>query len=139
MSENKEPRRAFVEISPEILERLRDPRTFLGIALVVCGAIALLVGYWGVSATLDPGKQLPYIVSGGMGGVFLLGAGATLIFSGDLAETRRSLDELRQDVAGLQRDIGELLARSDGVDSEASDNGTARRRSGRRPLVAEDT
>ena len=140
MPEDKTPRRALVEISPELLERLRDPRTVLGIALVVCGAIAVLVGYWGVSGTLDPGKQLPYVISGGIGGVFLLGAGATLIFSGDLAETRRNVDELRHQVGALQRDVTELLARTEPVEpaEAASDNGTPHRRSGRRPIVAED-
>jgi hypothetical protein len=45
---------------------------------VVGGAIALLMGWLGVSGTLETGKQLPYVVSGAMGGLFLLGAGRVL-------------------------------------------------------------
>ena len=32
---------------------------------VTAGAVALVVGYFGVSGTLETGKQLPYVVSGG--------------------------------------------------------------------------
>ena len=61
---------------------------------VVGGAVALLFGYLGVSGTLDTGEQLPYIVSGGMLGLFLLGLGAMLWLSADLRDEWRKLDAI---------------------------------------------
>jgi hypothetical protein len=63
---------------------------------VVGGAIALLVGWLGVSGTLDTGKQLPYVVSGAMGGLFLLGVGALLWLSADLRDEWRKLDAIER-------------------------------------------
>jgi hypothetical protein len=61
---------------------------------VIGGAVCLLVGYLGVSDTLDTGKQLPYVVSGGMVGLFLLGLGALLWLSADLRDEWRKLDAI---------------------------------------------
>jgi hypothetical protein len=61
---------------------------------VIAGAIALLVGYLGVSGTLNTGEQLPYVVSGGMVGLFLLGLGALLWLSADLRDEWRKLDSI---------------------------------------------
>jgi hypothetical protein len=61
---------------------------------VIGGAVALSVGYVGVSGTLDTGKQLPYVVSGGMAGLFLLGLGALLWLSADLRDEWRKLDAI---------------------------------------------
>ena len=61
---------------------------------VIAGAVALVVGYFGVSGTLEIGKQLPYVVSGGMAGLFLLGLGALLWVSADLRDEWRKLDAI---------------------------------------------
>ena len=131
MSEaSHDERRALIEVSPELEARLRDPRLVLGWVLCITGAIAVFVGYWGVSDTLDPGKQLPYIVSGGIGGVFLLGVGAALIFQSDMAEARREVRELRAVVDELQADVRLLVERSapdQPVAADPADNGAARR------------
>lgn len=131
MSEpSHDERRALIEVSPELEARLRDPRLVLGWVLCITGAIAVFVGYWGVSDTLDPGKQLPYIISGGIGGVFLLGVGAALIFQSDMAEARREVRELRTVVEQLQTDISLLVERSAPVPAAAHEtvgNGTPRR------------
>lgn len=63
---------------------------------VAGGAIALLVGWLGVSGTLDTGKQLPYVVSGAMFGLFLLGIGALLWLSADLRDEWRKLDSIER-------------------------------------------
>jgi hypothetical protein len=130
MSEpSHDERRALIEVSPELEARLRDPRLVLGWVLCITGAIAVFVGYWGVSDTLDPGKQLPYIISGGIGGVFLLGVGAALIFQSDMAEARREVRELRTVVDQLQSDISLLVERSEPApaEPEPKDNGAPRR------------
>jgi len=61
---------------------------------VLGGAVSLIVGYFGVSGTLDTGEQLPYVVSGGMVGLFLLGLGALLWLSADLRDEWRKLDAI---------------------------------------------
>jgi hypothetical protein len=106
-------RRALIELTPELRDRLRDPRVVLGWALCLAGAIALLIGYWGVSGTLDPGKQLPYIISGGIGGVFALGAGAALIFAADLGDARRQIGELRELLERVAEDTAEIKQRTE--------------------------
>ena len=58
------------------------------------GAVALVAGYFGVSGTLETGKQLPYVVSGGLTGLFLLGLGALLWLSADLRDEWRKLDAI---------------------------------------------
>lgn len=99
------PARALIEITPELQQRLRDPRIVIGWVLIAAGAIAVFLGYWGVSDTLDPGKQLPYIISGGIGGLFLLGFGAAMLFSSDLADARRQVGETRELVEQLRAEL----------------------------------
>jgi hypothetical protein len=64
--------------------------------LVAAGAIALIVGWVGVSSTAYSAEQLPYIISGGIGGIFLLGVGATLWLSADLRDEWRKLDRIEE-------------------------------------------
>jgi hypothetical protein len=45
-------------------------------ALTVLGLVAVLVGYLGVRNESDTVLQLPYVVSGGLGGLALMGVGA---------------------------------------------------------------
>ena len=70
--------------------------------LVTAGAIALIVGWVGVSGSAYSAEQLPYIISGGIGGIFLLGVGATLWLSADLRDEWRKLDRIEE--ALQQRD-----------------------------------
>jgi hypothetical protein len=69
------------------------------VAAWVCvagGAVALLMGYAGVSDTLSNADQIPYVVSGGLVGIFLLGLGALLWLSADLRDEWRKLDEIER-------------------------------------------
>lgn len=68
-------------------------RVAAGVA-VALGGIALFLGYQGVSGSPYVAEQLSYLVSGGVGGLFLLGVGATLFLSADLHDEWRKLDEL---------------------------------------------
>lgn len=63
-------------------------------ALIAVGLVALLVGWWGVSHTAYLAEQVPYLVSAGLLGLFLLGLGATIWISADLRDEWRKLDEL---------------------------------------------
>jgi len=61
---------------------------------VAAGAAALIVGWVGVSGNAYAAGQLPYVISGGIGGIFLLGVGATLWLSADLRDEWRKLDRI---------------------------------------------
>ena len=80
--------------------RLEWDRVF-GAAFVVTGAVALLTGWSKVSATPYPAEQIPYVVSAGLGGLFLLGVGATLWHSADLRDEWRKLDRLEEKLDAL--------------------------------------
>ena len=68
----------------------------LAIALTVLGAIALIIGWIGISGALVPSQQLPYIISGGIGSLFILGVAAALWISADLHDEWRKLDRIEQ-------------------------------------------
>lgn len=79
-----------------------DWRQAVGGALVVLGMLGIVVAWFGVSGTLDPGEQMPYISSGGFGGAALIAVGVTLLISFEhtrdrdaLAQVLDELDELR--------------------------------------------
>jgi hypothetical protein len=67
-----------------------------GYALIGLGALCLLLGYLGVSDSPYVAEGLSYVMSGGIGGLFLLGAGATLLITADLHDGWRKLDRVEQ-------------------------------------------
>lgn len=86
-----------------MLKYLRNQWDRVGACMcIVGGAIALLLGYLGVSGTLDTGEQIPYVVSGGMAGLFLLGLGALLWISADLRDEWRKLDAIARHMAEIE-------------------------------------
>jgi hypothetical protein len=74
-------------------------------ALILLGGLVLLVGWLGVSDTVYPAEQLPYILSGGIFGMFLLGIGAMLWLSADLRDEWRKLDRLEDALRSGGRDV----------------------------------
>jgi hypothetical protein len=66
----------------------------LAVALIVLGGVALLVGWLGISGSALSYKQLPYIISGGLFGIALIGIGLTVYLSADLRDEWRKLDAL---------------------------------------------
>lgn len=81
----------------------------LAIVLGLAGLLAIYLGYRGVRDGIIPAEQIPYLASGGILGLFLLGAGATLWLSSDLRDEWRKLDTLADEV----RAVGEKLDRVD--------------------------
>jgi hypothetical protein len=67
--------------------------------LIAGGALALLLGYVGVKDTAYVVEQLPYVISGGLLGLFLLGLGTVLLLSADLRDQWRVLLDIRDDMA----------------------------------------
>jgi hypothetical protein len=86
-----------------VLRTLAD--RVLAWVLIGAGALALLLGYLGVKDTAYVVEQLPYVISGGLLGLFLLGLGAVLLLSADLRDQWRALLDIRDDLAS-SRDAG---------------------------------
>lgn len=72
-----------------------------GFGLVVTGLVLLLVGWAGASGSTRSVDQISFLISGGLGGLFGLGAGATLILSADLHDEWRKLDEIAEAITAL--------------------------------------
>jgi hypothetical protein len=88
------------------------------VVLTIAGVICLIAGYLGVSDSAILAEQTRFIVSGGIGGIFLLGLGATLWISADLRDEWRKLDR-------IERALAEgVLKWSDDSTSTASHRGT---------------
>ena len=68
----------------------------LATSLFVIGGVALVAGWVGVSREALTALQVPYVISGGIGGIFLLGLGAVFWLSADLRDEWRKLDEVVQ-------------------------------------------
>ncbi|MBA2609897.1 MAG: hypothetical protein H0U92_13225, partial [Actinobacteria bacterium] len=85
-------------------------RPWIGWILIGIGALLMLLGYFGVSREALPAKQIPYLVSGGIGGVFFAVLGAYFLGTQEMRNDSGRLDRLEQMVAELH---GALLTRSD--------------------------
>lgn len=73
-----------------------------GWTAIALAVLALLGGYRGVSESLSTGRQLAYIISGGVGGLILVAIGATLLISADLHDEWRKLDEVKAAINGRE-------------------------------------
>jgi hypothetical protein len=65
------------------------------LAAALIGALALLLGWVGISGEKYVTKQLPYIVSGALFGIFMIGVAAVLWLSADLRDEWRELRGIR--------------------------------------------
>ena len=71
------------------------------VTCVVIAAVVLISGWVSLSAESEAGDQIPYIMSGGIGGLFILFIGTTLWLSADLRDEWRKLDALDESVRKL--------------------------------------
>lgn len=135
-------RRLDAEPDPKLLWQWVSTavRPWLGWILIGIGALLMLLGYLGVSREALPAKQIPYLVSGGIGGMFLAVLGAYFLGTQELRNDSGRLDRLEQMVQELHQ---ALLRRPDAPDvtlaaeavSANGTNGTATR--ARKVLVVE--
>jgi hypothetical protein len=70
----------------------------------------MLIGWFGVSRESLPAKQIPYLVSGGIGGIFLAVLGAYFLGTQEMRRDSGRLDRLERMVDDLHR---ALLQRPD--------------------------
>lgn len=101
-----------------------DWRQALGGALLLAGIVAVMVAWYGISGTLDPGKQMPYLASGGIGGAALIAIGVTLLLSFEHARDRAALAEVLDRLEKLEDRLPPV--------TPESTNGAPRRRQPRR-------
>jgi hypothetical protein len=105
------------------------------------GVVLLIVGWIDVSGTEFVAKQIPYVISAGLGGVVALLIGGTLWLSADLRDEWRVLDRMEEHLVKGDELVDELEARiavleervgSDQTprDPEANGGGLHRRKSG---------
>ena len=64
------------------------------VILMAAGAVALVLGWVGVSGEAFPAKQLPYLISGGIAGVFILVLGTVCWLSADMRDEWTKLDRI---------------------------------------------
>jgi hypothetical protein len=116
------------EPDPRVLWRWvgKASRPWIGWVFVGVGALLILLGWIGVSGEAIVAKQIPYVVSGGIGGVLLAVIGAYFLGTEELRKDGGRLDRLEQMVEQLH---AALLDRPDAPQPQptatASGNGAA--------------
>jgi hypothetical protein len=78
-------------------------RPVVGWVLAAAGAIALFVGWWGISGQTLTAKQLPYLVSAGLHGIALFIMAGVFLATDDV---RRQFDR----IGDLERKVDDLYA-----------------------------
>ncbi|GGN10460.1 MULTISPECIES: hypothetical protein [Lentzea] len=78
--------------------RMRSGLGLAGTMLMTAGIAAILFAWWGVAHTGYTFEQIPYVVSGGILGVGLIGVGGFLYFGSWLTKL---LEEQRQTTYAL--------------------------------------
>jgi hypothetical protein len=82
-----------------------------GAMLCVAGFVALVIGWWRVSKESIVALQIPYLVSGGIGGALLLGMGGVLLLTHDLRLDNRRLEAVEEALHDLRAAMLEEAAR----------------------------
>ncbi|MCU1464015.1 MAG: hypothetical protein JWO37_4090 [Acidimicrobiales bacterium] len=85
-------------------------RPYAGWIITGVGIVFIVVGYLGVSREALVAKQLPYLISGGIGGIALVGIGAVFLGTEDIRRDSGRLDRLEAMVEELH---AVLLSRRD--------------------------
>lgn len=95
----------------------------LAVATILAGVVLVILGWAGVSDTAYIAKQVPYVVSYGIGGLVLVIIGATLWLSADMNDEWRTLDRLeaagrdaavdRAEITALAQRLRELESRTE--------------------------
>jgi hypothetical protein len=96
-------------------------------ACVALGIIVLVIGWEGASNTAYTAEQLPYIISGGIGGALFVAMGATLLISADLRDEWHKLDRIEKRLTPpTEKDVDE-------EEAEEADNESVNTNGGMRP------
>ncbi|MCU1483583.1 MAG: hypothetical protein JWN67_329 [Actinomycetia bacterium] len=85
----------------------------LGVALCGAGFAVLVFGWWKISKESIVALQIPYLVSGGIGGALLLGMGGVLLLAHDLRLDNRRLEAIEESIDALREALLLEAARFD--------------------------
>jgi len=77
-------------------------RLLLGWILIVAGAVMVFAGWLGVSANPQVAVQLPYLISGGIGGLLAAIVGIGLLVSDDIRKDRARIGRLEAAVLEMR-------------------------------------
>jgi hypothetical protein len=94
----------------ELWRVLRDPKVSILLVLcsvVVCGLVVILLGYQGIAAEVYPPAQAPWLVSGSLIGIALVGTGLRLLA---IHVDRVEAATERKQLAEVQREALRILA-----------------------------
>ena len=91
----------------------------VGFVLCAIGFIVLTYGWWKISKESIVALQIPYLVSGGIGGALLLGMGGVLLLTHELRLDNRRLEAVEEALNEL-RDVL-LLEAEKGADDTRAD------------------
>ncbi len=95
------------------------------IAVAILGLVAVLLGWIGVSGKSLPAAQIPYLASGAVLGVVLVGIAATLWISADLRDEWGKLDEIHRSVTdAVAAQAATRVAESAAPSTTAKSNGS---------------
>jgi hypothetical protein len=96
-----------------------DGRAAFGAGLVALGILSLFLGWGGLLGAQPLSAQLPYLVSGGLGGLALCGIGAVVLAERGFARDRDRLERveavIRHRNGSYPEDAGTSLRRNGGA------------------------
>lgn len=123
------------EPDPRLLWRWvgKASRPWAGWAFIAVGLLLTLLGWIGVSGEAIVAKQIPYVVSGGIGGVLLCVVGAYFLGTEELRKDSGRLDRLERMVDELH---AALLSRPDAPEPASSPSRNGRSGAASPTLVA---
>src|SRR2546421_11136744 len=114
----------------------RAGRPAVGWILVGAGALAILIGYFGLADRVLVAEQLPYLISGGIGGIALVIVGGVILATNDGRRDADRLDDIEDEIAELRALVVDLhralLRRPDNPDNDNGDQQTVSRPASRR-------
>jgi len=100
----------------------KDWRELAAVAFAVLGGVLMVVGWVGVSQTTEVVDQLPYLFSGGLGGLVCVVIGLGLYVARNHARDQARIDELSEHLRALELGLGgefdEVLERLDRLASD---------------------
>src|SRR5205807_2531048 len=74
-----------------------------GYGSVAAGVVLLVAGFVGVRTSADVIDEISYLVTGGIGSIFLLGVGATMLLSAHLHDDFRKLHRVEENLDRVER------------------------------------
>jgi hypothetical protein len=86
-------------------------RAVLGWLAIGTGAVVMAAGWFGVSGETIVAKQLPYLISGGLGGLVLVGTGVGLLIAEDLRAERDRVGRLESEILEVRDLLRTLVDR----------------------------